>query len=100
MNNEQEEHIKIKLAITLYKLLSLNKKQKNMDSIAKSYNQIALSADIRKATVSNIFNARSIPNFRTLILIIEAMEYTLGDFAKVYESIEFSEISQFKNKGQ
>ncbi|TGD58967.1 hypothetical protein [Flavobacterium humi] len=100
MKENSTEHIKIKTAISLKKLLASiqNSAQvKNADnSIVKSYNDIALNADIRKATVSNTFNANSIADSTTLILIIEAMGFSLTDFAKIYDSIKDSEILTFK----
>ncbi len=94
-----EENIKIKIAITLNKLLVSNKAKKQEDETeAKSYNQIALIADIRKATVSNVFNGKSIPNSVTLISIIEALGYGLQDFAVVYDSIKYSKIEKFKEE--
>lgn len=101
MKENSTEHIKIKTAISLKKLLTSiqnNPQVKNADnSIVKSYNDIALNADIRKATVSNTFNANSIADSTTLILIIEAMGFSLTDFAKIYDSIKESEILAFKN---
>ncbi|MCK7591271.1 hypothetical protein M0G43_11855 [Subsaxibacter sp. CAU 1640] len=70
---------------------------KTDEEIIKSYNEIALQPDIRKATVSDTFNAKSKsgPNSTTMILIIEAMGYTLGDFSNQYDSITQSDIENF-----
>lgn len=100
VKNDLEEHIKIKIAISLNKLLQSNEKLRkleNEDSMARSYGKIALSADIRKATVSDTFNAKSTPSSLTLILIIEAMGFSLLDFANIYGSIKESEILSFKS---
>ncbi|HET8855414.1 MAG TPA: helix-turn-helix transcriptional regulator, partial [Salinimicrobium sp.] len=61
----------------------------------KSYNHIALNAEVRKATVSDTFNGKSIPKTATLILMVEAMGYKLSDFAKEYDSISESSIKEF-----
>ena len=101
MKDALEEHIKIKIAVTLNRLLENSKKSDPIGekgNIAKSYNQIALNADIRKATVSNTFNAISTPSVVTLILIIEAMGYKLQDFAEIYYSIESSDIKKFRKR--
>ena len=68
------------------------------DDVADSYGKIAMNSDLRKATVSDTFNAKSTPTATTLILIIEAMGFKLADFASKYESIKESEIGNF-NKG-
>lgn len=100
MEERNEEHIRIKIAITLQRLLQANKKAKSTNknnlNNATSYNQIALNADIRKATVSSIFNAQSTPNTITLFSIIEAMGFTLREFSEIYENLSIKEIISFK----
>ncbi len=99
MKNESTQHIRFKIAISLNKLIITSKdfgqEGDNIDEIAKSYNQIALNADIRKATVSDTFNAKSVPSTTTLILIIEAMGYKLNDFAKIYDLVTDDDIDKF-----
>lgn len=93
-----EDSIKIKIAITLNKLLTSRKNSKiqTKDNYpAISYNQIALISDIRKATVSNTFNAITSPSAITLIKIINAMGYTLQDFTDIFISITETEIENF-----
>lgn len=94
--------INIKIAISLNRLLE---KSKNIDAylhseeeFIKSYNEIALQADIRKATVSDAFNAKSKsgPNSTTVILIIEAMGYKFGDFASIYDLLTETDVKNFK----
>lgn len=97
--------INAKIAISLNKLLeasrSLRPSRNNEEDIANSYNKIALNADIRKATVSDTFNGKSVPTTVTLILIVEGMGYKLSDFALIYESIKEIEIKEFqKSKKQ
>ena len=100
MEKEAEDTIKIKIAISLNTLLSRNKKlynsNKNNKDIIKSYNDIALAADLRKATVSDVFNAKVIPEIPTLFQIIKGMGYTLIDFSKIYSSIGDFDIANFK----
>ncbi|NRR91208.1 hypothetical protein HSX10_06485 [Winogradskyella undariae] len=94
-------YINIKIAISLNRLLkSGNMTQQfnnSKEEMINSYNQIALEAGIRKATVSDTFNAKSKsgPNSTTVILIIEAMGYSLLDFAKIYDSVNDTEIKNF-----
>ena len=95
-----QENIKIKIAISLRTLLekvkwSPNKHGKDVD-IGDSHNTIGLNAGIRKATVTDIFNAVSCPNSSTLILIIEAMGFKSGDFSEIYDSLTEAEIKDFK----
>jgi len=95
-----EQNIKIKIAISLRTLLEKSKFRtlndgKN-DSIGDSYNTIALNAEIRKATVTSIFNAKSSPNSITLILIIESMGFKWSDFSKIYDSLNDQHIKKFK----
>lgn len=101
MKKELLEGLDIKIAISLNKLLTASKIfqqiDEKQDNIATSYNKIALYADVRKATVSDTFNANTIPRTTTLILIIEAMGYKLYDFAKIYETITEAEMIKFKN---
>ncbi|OBX24470.1 hypothetical protein LX77_03572 [Gelidibacter algens] len=68
------------------------------EEFIKSYNEIALQADIRKATVSDTFNAKSKsgPNSTTVILIIEAMGYNVSEFANQYDLVTSSDVENFK----
>jgi DNA-binding phage protein len=92
VKKDLEEHIKVKIVISLHKLLQSNGK----DAVTQSYNDIANAADIRKATVSDTFNGKSSPNSSTLILILKAMGYSLSDFAHIYDTIKDSEVLAFK----
>lgn len=92
VKKETDDNTKFKIAISLRKLLESNGDL----PIMHSYDKIASSANIRKATVSDTFNAKSVPNSLTLFLIIEAMRFSLTDFSKVYDSIVNSDIELFK----
>jgi len=100
MEKESENLIKIKVAISLRRLLEKSKKTdqgKNSSiGIAKSYNDIAIFADFRKATVSDTFNAKHLSNFATIVMMVEAMGFDLVDFSKIYTSIEPDELERFK----
>lgn len=103
MKDELENIIPIKIAISLTRLLAENKTlsptSSNTKEIANSYNKICLNSGLRKATVSDIFNAKSI-NARasTLILIIEGMGYKFEDFAKIYDMVNFRDIKEFSKR--
>lgn len=92
VKKETDDNTIFKISISLRKLLESNG---NLP-IKQSYDKIATIANIRKATVSNTFNAKSVPNSLTLFLIIEAMGFSLMDFSKVYDSIATSDIALFK----
>ena len=102
MKKELIRHINIKIAISLRRLSAKSTKLqqfKNIKSeIAFSYNNLALEADIRKATVSDLFNAKSKlgPNYTTVISIIEAMGYKMIDFALIYDSVTKDDIKRFE----
>jgi DNA-binding phage protein len=97
MKKELEKLIRIRIAISLRKLLENSKKfLQHDDDIAQSYNQIAIITGLRKGTVSDTFNAKSTPGSGTLILIVEAMGFNLMDFSKIYCSLNDSETSNFK----
>lgn len=98
MKNEFEKVIRIKIAISLRRLLEKSKKVYNTnDDFAQSYNQIAIITDLRKGTVSDTFNAKSIPSSSTMILIIEAMGFNMCDFANIYCSINRNEVNTFQD---
>ena len=97
MKKELEELIRIKIAISLRRLLENSKKfLQSDDDIAQSYNQIAIITGLRKGTVSDTFNAKSTPGSSTLILIVESMGFDLRDFSKLYYSINENEVQRFK----
>lgn len=102
MKNDTPQDIKIKIAISLNKLLSdskmMSKNIINEENIGVSYNEIALNAEMRKATVSDIFNAHKSANTSTLFRIIFAMGYNLSDFSIKYDKITDLEINSFKSQ--
>ncbi|WP_338357328.1 helix-turn-helix transcriptional regulator [Yeosuana marina] len=102
MKKDWEEAIKISIAISLNKLLEIRKVALNqpIENVAKSYNKIALDADIRKATVSDTFNGKTMPSASTLILIVEKMGFKLTDFSEIYCSIKEEEVRDFLLKSK
>lgn len=101
MKDEVISNIHAKIAISLRRLLDASKNLQsplnNEIEVANSYNKIALNADIRKATVSDTFNGKSVPTTATLILIIEGMGYKLADFAVIFDSIKDKDVKEFQN---
>lgn len=103
MKDESLYNIPIKIAIALSRLLEKNKALKLDTKIkvenADSYNKICLNSGLRKATVSDIFNAKS-TNVRatTLVLVIEGMNYKFKDFAVIYDSLNNADVDLFLKK--
>ncbi len=103
MKDEAVYNIPIKIAIALSRLLEKNKALQtdtnNENEIADSYNKICLNSGLRKATVSDIFNAKS-TNVRasTLVLVLKGMNYRFQDFAIIYDSLNKSDIDLFLKK--
>lgn len=102
MKEQFEDIIKIKIAISLRTLLKQNKeysrKKEKSEEITDSYDKIAVNADIRKATVTLAFNGVTRTAMTTIILIVEAMGYTLRDFSKIYSEITNKQISDFRKE--
>lgn len=96
---ETQRNIRIKVALSLNKLLEIKKqivlKAGDSGDLKYSYSEIADKSNIRKATVSDIFNAKKSANTYTLFRIVYAMGYTLIDFAKTYEEIDEIDIKRF-----
>lgn len=101
---ETQENIKIKIAISLNLLLGDSKKSiqstKTGEELNISYSEIADNSNIRKATVSDIFNAKKSANTFTLFRIVKAMGYKLSDFSKKYDKISDVDIINFKHKNR
>ncbi|ADF54395.1 hypothetical protein [Zunongwangia profunda] len=100
MEEKAINHIKLRASLALNKLLLQSKLFKDLDfddttKFAKSYGKISANADLRKATVSDNFNAKSDVRFSTLTSIVEGMGFTLSEFAKIYDSIKKTEMDQF-----
>ena len=85
--------------LALEKNKALQPNTNNESENADSYNKICLNSGLRKATVSDIFNAKS-SNVRasTLILVIKGMNYTFQDFAIIYDSLNKDDIKVFLKK--
>ncbi|WP_131828994.1 hypothetical protein, partial [Elizabethkingia ursingii] len=102
MKEDTEEIIKIKVAVTLRILLRRNKSYSNEKDIANSHEKISTTADIRKATVTSAFKGTTRTAMTTIILIVDAMGYSLIDFAEVYNKVSAKEIEdlqkEIKNK--
>lgn len=101
---ETHGNIRIKIAISLNQLLNDSKNSvsinKTVMELNISYSQIADISNVRKATVSDVFNAKKSANTFTLFRIIEAMGYKLYDFSLKYDKISDLEIQNFKSKNK
>ncbi|MGB6083872.1 hypothetical protein [Moheibacter sp.] len=106
MDKKYHNHVQIKVAITLKKLLSENKTHpvntNDEKEVLKSYESIAIAADLRKATVNDIFNANTKSRIITLIAVVESLGFSMNLFGKIYDAVTEKEIADFlflkKNK--
>lgn len=100
MKKQEEEIIKIKVAISLRNLLNNNKdySQKTGDKkdIVDSHEKISIAADIRKATVTDAFSGMKKSTMVTIILIVEAMGFSLKEYGAEYNKITIEQINTFK----
>lgn len=100
MNTEQNIY-KIKIIISLKKLLERGKnlqKELKDNKVVYSYHGVASNALLRKATINDTLNGITSPKATTLISIVEAMEFTMTDFGKEFDSISDEEIKIFLNE--
>ncbi|MDR6156611.1 DNA-binding phage protein [Chryseobacterium sp. SLBN-27] len=100
MNTEQNIY-KIKIIISLKKLLergkSLQKELKD-NTVVYSYHGVASNALLRKATINDTLNGITSPKATTLISIVEAMEFTMSDFGREFDSILDEEIKTYQDE--
>lgn len=100
-DNELEQ-IQLRFALTFRKLLDENIKAKGNKgvpfNIVTNTNQLADAIQKRPATVSDIFNARSIPGGLTIHQILEGLGKSFSDFAKYYDSLTKADLMKFKSE--
>lgn len=100
MDKTYHNHIQIKVAITLKKLLSENKtlpiNTNDEKEVLKSYENIAIAADLRKATVNDIFNANTQSRIITLIAIVESLGFSMNVFGEIYDNVTEKDIADFQ----
>ncbi|MCJ8498342.1 hypothetical protein MVI27_08720 [Chryseobacterium salipaludis] len=104
MTTKSEELIIIKIAIALRVLHQRNKEDQigitDSKERVNSYEKIALNSagEMRKATVTSAFDGKTRSAMTTIILIVEAMGFTMIDFGETYSNISDKEVSEFKEK--
>lgn len=100
MEDQRKENIKFQLATTLRGILKKKKKiaEKNK---ANKIEDIRLVESIRKLeaesglsynVIQNVFVGKRDIQFTTLINIIESLDYSFSDFAKLYDKITADQI--------
>lgn len=57
---------------------------------------ISIAADLRKATVNDIFNANTKSRIITLIAIVESLGFTMNVFGKIYDDVTEKDIADFQ----
>lgn len=106
MKDNPDTLISIKIAVALSKILDEQRAKgsshariaNNPDHIINSYAKIALEAGLRKATVSDLFNANKYPRASTLVNVLSALGKTMTDFGKYYDRVTDSDIQKFKER--
>ncbi|MEG0915388.1 MAG: hypothetical protein RSF68_00070 [Myroides sp.] len=105
MEKNNEAFIQCKVAITLRSLLADIKNSEtsseNKFDVINSYQKIANNTNfnLRKATVTAAFNGKTKSAMTTIISIVISMGYTMGEFAKMYDSISDKEVIDYLKKG-
>lgn len=101
MEKSPEEINQIKVAIalkTIFNLYKSSSKDLNKEEdVVDSYEKIANSIDIRKATVNDIFNANLKSRIITLIPIVNILGYSMEEFGRYFDSVSEQEIIDFIN---
>lgn len=96
----QLETIKLKYALAFRKLLEENVKSKAEGNtpfnMVLNTNQLSDTIQRRPATISDIFNAKSIPNGLTIVQILEGLGKSYSDFARYFDNFTKSELNKFK----
>ena len=76
--------------------VKLKEKGNAPHNLVTKTNQLADAIQRRPATISEIFNAKSVPNGVTIALILEGLGKSFGDFARYFDSFSKAELSKFK----
>ncbi|SMP12948.1 hypothetical protein [Chryseobacterium profundimaris] len=93
--NIEENINKIKIILSLKKLLEKGKnlqKEFKDNKVVYSYHGVASNALLRKATVNDTLNGKTIPKATTLISIVEGMGFNMTDFSKEFDSISEDDV--------
>ncbi|WP_288458573.1 hypothetical protein [uncultured Chryseobacterium sp.] len=99
--NIEENINKIKIILSLKKLLEKGKnlqKEFKDNKIVYSYHEVASNALLRKATVNDTLNGKTIPKATTLISIVEGMGFNMIDFSVEFDSISEADIKTYINQ--
>jgi len=104
MIKESEKIIILKTAITLRKMLSMNKsyssKVDGNSDVVNSYDKIAANSnsELTKATVNSAFSGKKRSTMATVVLIVESMGYLMKDFSEIYDKLSEKEVSKFREE--
>ncbi|WP_018629974.1 helix-turn-helix domain-containing protein [Niabella aurantiaca] len=102
MNEEEGLYwIKCRYALALRKLISKNKAANrhlhpsSFPGIDDSYDKLSSSTGLRKATISDIINAKSEMKTYTLYRVLHALGYNLTQFGKIFDAITEAELHEY-----
>ncbi|RYG35180.1 MAG: hypothetical protein EOO01_31665 [Chitinophagaceae bacterium] len=106
MESKEKQYILLKWGLTLKRIVERNKtlvldkkaqgiKDKN---ILNSFGRLEAASGIPKATLVNISLGRKNAATTTWMAILDALDMTLADFAKVFDSIRDSEVQHYREE--
>lgn len=106
MEEEDKKYLKLKIALTLNKLLSENKVQALSDkkhgkkdpNLIHSLLQLSIETGLRPASISSIFNGDSTPSMLSVLQILSKLDKSLILFSKCFENISEIEMLDFEEK--
>lgn len=105
MHSREKIEAKLRWGLTLKKILDLNK-QYNLDykaehgekdkDIIDSFGKLEIESEITKSTLVNLVKGRINGASTTWTAILIALDMSLTEFAKVYDSISVAELQKHK----
>ncbi|GGF42531.1 hypothetical protein [Echinicola rosea] len=98
MEKEDIDLIKVKLCLIVYNCLYNNKLLYRTQKDLAVYNESSLASElgVRKATVTDILYCKSLPNTKTIFLILKAFKLSFSDFATMFDKITDKEAISHK----
>ena len=84
-----------KLALTIQKIIS-NNVDRNEEGFVISLRKLAASSGTEYSIIQKITSGKKDPQFSTLAAIIDGFGISFLEFSKIYDSISYEEIDQYK----
>ncbi|GAB2653359.1 hypothetical protein GCM10027036_03320 [Flavihumibacter cheonanensis] len=100
VKSKEDLEIQMKYAIAFRKLMNEHRKKwiegDQSTSVINSYNKLYLEAELRKATLIDIFWGKSNPSAITISKIISALGKTHKEFGELLDGITEDDLVKFK----